>query len=385
MTDVERFDDQRLRPFGTGFAAYRAAVRRQWPLVALVAAAAVAMAIAYAALRSPSYQATATLVAAPVAATNETFLGIDVLRESADGTRTMQTAAAILDTRAAAARAGAALGRTTREVEDNVTVAPEGQTNLIDITATDGSATGAARLANAYVAATLFQRRQRLSQQAAAVIDDVRRQLDLLPSGSNAASVLQARLPQLAAVRTGTDPTLSVGQRAAPPTSHSGTPLPVLVIIAAILGLLAGTGVAVWADSRRKGGTYEELVETYPIPVLAQVPIGGRRGRGASQPHAAEAYRAVLAQLGRRARGVLLVTSAGKDDGSTAVAVGLATAAAESGRRVALLDLDLRHPAVGDALGLADDDRADPSQIGPGAADQSVGGSIITPKKISTA
>lgn len=364
---------------GSSFDAYRGTIRRQWLIVVLVAGAALVAALLWTSISSPDYKATATLLATPLPATNESFIGIDVLRESADETRTMQTAAALLDTRAAADSTAVALGSgwTVQDVQDNVSVKPEGQTNIVGVTATDDSASGAARLANIYVSAALELRRERLREQAATVIDDVRRQLSALPAGSGAAAELQARLPQLAAVRTGTDPTLALGQIASPPDRASGTPVAITILIALLLGLIVGTGVAVWADSsRRRGATEDELLTTYPVPLLAHIPpVRRRSGGGPAEPtpQAAEAYRSVLAQLHRRDRSTLLVTSACNDDGKTQVAVGLAMMAAAAGLRVALVALDLRYPQIGDLLSIPDEARADVAQLDrPGSGEDAL-------------
>lgn len=373
---MERTDDSIIQPSdGTTTGSFWGAVRRQWRVVALVTGLSVAAALLWTVLSSPEYKATATLLAAPLPATNESFVGIDLLRESADGTRTLQTAAALLDTRAAAERTAGKLGGdwTTKDVQDAVSVEPQGQTNIVDVTGTDTSAAGAALLANTYVDAALELRRTRLTQQAGAAADDVRSHLKTLPAGSSAAAELEARLPQLEAVRAGTDPTLGVGQVAAPPDNRSGTPTAVTIVLSALLGLIAGIAIAVWLDSTaRRGATEDELLAAYTIPLLAQVPPG-RKDTGSDRspgpsPAASEAYRSVLTQLRRDERSTLLVTSAGGGEGKSQTAVGLAQVAAASGLNVALIDLDLRRPAVTSLLGMPAESRVDPADLGtPGS------------------
>ena len=154
-------------------------------------------------------------------------------------------------------------------------------------------------------------------------------------------------------------------------------PAALLLIMSLVVGLVVGTGLAVWADStRRRGATHGELLATYPIPLLAHVPrgVGDRALRQANSspleptPPAAEAYRSVLTQLHRRDRSTLLVTSASQDDGKTHVAVGLAMVAAASGLRVALVDFDLRRPSIGDLLDIPADSRVQAAKLGRGAS-----------------
>ncbi len=126
VTYVERHDRTSGPSSESGFEAYRGAVSRQWKLVLIVVVAAVTAAFAWTAIRSSKYESTASLLAAPLPATNETFIGIDVLRESADATRTIQTAAALLDTHEAAERTAKAIGDglTIQDVQDRVAIAP---------------------------------------------------------------------------------------------------------------------------------------------------------------------------------------------------------------------------------------------------------------------
>jgi tyrosine-protein kinase Etk/Wzc len=291
----------------------------------------------------------------------------------------MQTAAARLQTREAALRTASKIGGglTPTDVEQTVSVKPEGQTSIIDVTAKGDSANSAAQLANTYAREALELHRERISRQAEAVIADLRRQIRSLPAGTSAADELQARLPQLLAVESGTDPTLALGQGAVPPVEDSGVPAPLLLILSLIVGFAVGTGVAMWADAtRRRGATHDELMAAYPIPVLANVPIEGRssvfRQRDAlpaePEPDAVEAYRTVLAQVHRREHTTLLITSASQDDGKTRASVGLAIVAAAAGLRVAIIDLDLRRPAIGDLLRLPMNDRAEVADLERGAS-----------------
>lgn len=333
--------------------AYREALARQWRIVAIVAATAVGIALLWIIVSGATYKATASLLAAPLPTTNESFVGIDLLRESADGTRTMQTAAAVLDTRAAAQRTAEKLGGslTTRDVQDNVAVEPQGQTNIIDVTASADTAAGAALLANTFVESALDLRSARLGRQAAEAVADVRARLKALPSGSSAAGELEARLPQLEAVRAGTDPTLGVGQAATPPDDASGTPPILILLLAGVLGLLAGAGMAIWIDgSRRRGATADELVAAHSVPLLAHV-TATRSVSSERLPAArTEAYRSVFAQLHHRDRRTILVTSAAEDDGKSAAVAGLGLIAAASGLRVVIVDLDPRWSGLASLL-----------------------------------
>lgn len=351
---------------------YRAALARQWRIVAIVTVTAVAMALTWTLVSGSTYKATASLLAAPLPATNETFVGIDLLRESADGTRTMQTAAAVLDTRAAAQRTAEKLGGslTTRDVQDNVSVEPQGQTNIVDVTASADSADGAALLANTFVESALELRQARLARQASSAAADVRGRLKALPTGSSAAGELESRLAQLEAVRAGADPTLGIGQAATAPDDASGPPPALVLLLAGALGLLAGVGIAIWADgARRRGATADELVDAHPVPLLAHVAAARSALPGGPPAARTEAYRSVLAQLSRRDRRTILVTSAAEDDGKSTAAAGLALIGAASGLRAVIVDLDPRRSGLASLLGLPDSAGVEPAVLErPGSA-----------------
>ncbi len=83
---------------------YLRAIRSHRMLVILVTLAAIAAAVAWTVLRTPSYSATAEMLVTPVAQEDQTFLGLPVLRDSGDPTRSVQTAANQIHSSAAAVR-----------------------------------------------------------------------------------------------------------------------------------------------------------------------------------------------------------------------------------------------------------------------------------------
>lgn len=109
--------------------------------------------------------------------------------------------------------------------------------------------------------------------------------------------------------------------------------------------------------------TPEELDELYGVPTQGAIAaLGGNNGRSTlitvTEPRspAAEAFRALRTSI--RMASVdgavqrLMVSSAGPGEGKTFVASNLAVAFAQEGRRVLLVDLDLRKPQVHERLGV---------------------------------
>jgi capsular exopolysaccharide synthesis family protein len=148
----------------------------------------------------------------------------------------------------------------------------------------------------------------------------------------------------------------------------------ILLPIGAILGLLLGLGAVVLRDAfDGRVRDQADLEKCLDAPVLTAVPqIKGRSAdpefvfSQAPLSRAAEAYRYLRARLdplltATPDRGtVLLVASAQPREGRTCVATNLATALAQSGATVLLVDADLRRPAIGELFGTGE---------GPGLTD----------------
>src|SRR5918999_1516908 len=82
-----------------GTARYLTALREHWLLIAVLVVIAVAAAAASAFTAEKRYEAETDILVTPVSATDETFLNIDVLRESLDPqSRSVLTAAQLIKT-----------------------------------------------------------------------------------------------------------------------------------------------------------------------------------------------------------------------------------------------------------------------------------------------
>lgn len=164
---------------------------------------------------------------------------------------------------------------------------------------------------------------------------------------------------------------VSVLEAATPPLSPV-SPLPKRDIpLGAMVGLLLGVGMtfarSYWDTSVR---TLDEAESISDVPVLALIP-SVRPALAASTPKdrltGKAANQADLDDLGEAFRGLrtsvlfesmgpvprnLLITSSAPGEGKTFVATNLAISLASLGRRVLLIDADLRRPSVHRAFGL---------------------------------
>ena len=337
---------------------------RAHPFVVL-AIAALAVAVAAVTLREQErqYPATAEVLVSPFDQYDRAVLGLALIRDSGDPARTMQTAAALLESRTAAQRTAEVLGSpwTTEGVLGAVEIQPLGESNVLGVTATASGPGEAMRLADRFTRTALELRRARLGRQIAARIEQLSTRQRRLPEADGTRAELAQDISALEGIRAdGGDPTLSLAQRAAT-AAVTGTPQWLVLVLAGIAGLALGSLGALAAELRnRRLRDEEEVQRTYPLPVLARVPRLPRNLRGSAHvdhdalsPVAREAFRTLRAQLERRSSGStsIMVTSPSVGDGKTTTAAGLSVALARAGYDVVAIDFDLRKPSLAATLG----------------------------------
>lgn len=345
---------------------YLRAIRAHRLLVIVVVLAALAGSVAWLTLRSPDYTATAQLLVTPLPQDDDTFLGVSLIRDSGDPTRTVQTAATQISTPEAATVAARRIGNgySSSSVLDAVEVEPEGETNILAVTATAEGAGLAATVANEFARAALSVRQDELKKQIDGRIAQLRaRQAELQGNTGETAAALTERLNQLESVRNGADPTLQLSKEATVPGSPDGPPPALVMVLALIAGLALGAGAAVLSELlNRRIRDEEEAVALFPLPILARVPVLPRRMRRRSRkpwhmpPQVREAFRTMILQLTRdeEPRRVIMITSASTGDGKTSSAINLAVSLAAAGHSTILMDFDIRKPDVARSLGSAD-------------------------------
>lgn len=353
------------RPAEGALGPYLRAIRAHRLVVGLIILVALGGAIAYLATRSPTYEAKAEILVSPLPQDDTTFLGIQVLRDTpGDPTRVVQTAATLLDSPLAAKFTAQKVGRgyTPAAVRNDVTVQPEGQADILAITAEASDPKVAAALANQFATAALRVRGQTIRQQIQAQILQLQARLKTVAPGDTASkAAIAGNISTLQGANKGTDPSLSLLQPAAVPGSPTGAPAWLVVALALLAGVMLGTGTALLIEMLdRRIRDVDELLSIYPLPVLARVPKLPRRlvkGSAESSPMAMppavrEAFRTLLVQLEQRPgqHRTIMVTSATSRDGKTTSAINLAFALVGAGHRVILIDFDLRKPDVGAAL-----------------------------------
>lgn len=353
----------RLPASDGAFGSYLRAIRAHPFVVVLVTLATILSAVLWLTLRSESYEATAQMLVTPLPQDDQTFLGLQLLRDSGDPTRTVQTAATLVESQQAADRAAQQLGRgwTGEEVLSRIEVEPQGESNVLAVAGTGSSSEEATRVANEFANAAVAIRNEDLASQIEAAIARLTTRLEI--QRGNQTDEQTARLEQLEAVRSEGDPTLALSQPAIEGAAV-GAGKSVVLFLALLAGLALGSVAAILMEmADRRVRTEDELLGLFPLPVLARIPLYGRRqwtpsGNGQPwqmPPGAREGFRTLVAQLegGDSERGkAIMVTSASTGDGKTTSAINLAVSLAAGGESVILFDSDIRKPDVGATIGI---------------------------------
>lgn len=309
---------------------YARVAQAQWHLLLAALVLGLAASAVVTVQTPPSYASDATLFLTTQRASSDSALAYEgslLAEQKADSYVELVTSEQILGEVIAQME----LDRTPRELAQDVSATLLPSTALIAVRVTDRSPEGAQQIATVLV------------DRIGVLVEDLEE-----PEGLGPAA-LQARVVE--------PPTFS---------SEPVSPQPVLnLALGGILGLLAGLGLALlWNAVRRPVRRVDELFEATSAPVLGVVP------RDRSLPASplalvdrpgeptAEAFRRIRARFAmgtpRATARVVAVVSASRGEGRTVTACNLAVALARAGRRVALVDADLRHSAVGSILSTGD-------------------------------
>ncbi|HMQ32298.1 MAG TPA: polysaccharide biosynthesis tyrosine autokinase [Chloroflexaceae bacterium] len=298
-----------------------------WRWLWLIAACAlVAGAVAYAVNvgRAPVYTSSATLlVNAPRVAVYSQYSDTDLRTTE----RLLGTYAELLVSRPVLQEVvttlGLPYGPATLNSLTTVTVTPN--TLLIEVTVRDESPERAAAIANEIVRVLNLREQELLGNQ---IVTTFR---------GDALKVIEPALPR---------------------SMPAGLPLPLMVLYAALVAALVGLGIALLIEHLDETVRGPKMVEEATgLPTLGAI----ARIRGAdparrlvtlSDPASptAEAFRMFIAHLGfveaERPISSILVSSAMPGEGKSTNVANLGVALAQSGKRVVLVDMDLRRPTL---------------------------------------
>jgi polysaccharide biosynthesis transport protein len=372
---------------------YLRVLRRRWLLVALSVLLAVGGSIAYSLLQTPRYVAWAEVLVEPTASDVNSSGTPEVTAEE------MSTQVQVVTSVPVAKLVQKRLGLVALpELTELVTAEPLGTSRIVRITGSATRPAVAAVEANAVATAYLRYRGTQAARQFQDAASDlsarqsaVEDRIDaidqvLLEDPRNRVELeserrgLLTQLGQIASQIASVDQSVvgvggggTILHRAIPPAGPV-SPRPLLNgVLAAVIGLVLGVGLALLRDRFDEVVHDEEAVRRAlgRAPVLGRIPHWDEVGNKSRlvtlmYPHAvaSEAFqslsvnvRFLLAAARRPAHraGVVMTTSAQPEEGKTVTAANLAVAAARVGMRVVLVDADLRRGRAAERFGLGDD------------------------------
>ena len=234
-----------------------------WLAVITFAAAGAAAAAGYGLTAPKHYRATAQLLVSPVSASDTTFTGIDVLRDSG-GKRTAAASAAALvrgPLVADAVRALLGIRRSRDSLLNALNAHVVGSSDVVAVTVEDTSANGAAQIANAFADTLVNQRTATFQSDLAGAVRRYNAQLAAMTKAERAGASgaeLSRRLAVLQTLGGQQDPTLKHAGQATAPTSSVWPDVPKLTGLGAAGGAVLGGLVALLILAfRRLGGRAE--------------------------------------------------------------------------------------------------------------------------------
>ena len=268
------------------------------------------------------------------------------------------------------ARRALAIARVTGLSPDDLlaasTVSVQGNADLLSFTVDDPDPQRAARLAAAYARAFSRFRRELDTENLASAREDLQRSIvQLRREGLTDTALYRDLTSKAQELRT--LELLQTEQKvvSAPQDAELVAPAPMrTAMLGVFLGLALGIGAALlWETLDKRLRDEGEIERTLGLPLLARLPAP-RQHKGREQLAMMENASDAEAEAVRRFRAnvefanldhdanMIMVTSSVSGEGKSVTISNLALALARAGRRVVLVDLDLRKPGVAKLFGL---------------------------------
>lgn len=328
------------------------ALRRSWLAILFFVAVVTAFVVVLSLVLPDKYRSSATIVQSD---TLTSFGSSDVETIK----RRLQTIDSLLDTSVVLGKAASTLPDETVDTIDNaISSSVDPSANIIEVTAESREPNRAAAIANAVATALIETQAAAESQGIASARVKLQTELARLRSSGAPAAEIQAlrdRVSELTIAEATIGSDIRLAERAEP-SEQAFTPRPVRNGVAALFAALFLAIIFFIARDliRPKVTDTRELSQLMGLPVLATVPIAGRRNRrraAMAQAVADEAFQTLQASvryaLGEGEGGrVVLVSSAVEGEGKTTTAIGLAKALARIGQNTLIVCSDFRLPTL---------------------------------------
>jgi len=303
-------------------------LRKNWLIIVVVTLVGIGLAAAFSLTRTPMFTSSATVAVSTQAGGSGTAAELQQGSNFAQARMNTYVGLVKQDIVLAPVIEGLGIETTPAELADSISAAATLNSTLLTITATDPDPDIAAALAN------------------------------------ETATSLAAAVPQIeASVADGESPLrMTTVTPAAPPAEPSSPNVPLNLALGALLGLALGVGIAVLRsvlDTQVR--TPRDVAHVTDAPLIGAISNDPKAKERPLIVHVdplsprAESFRALrtnLQFLDMDGRSSFVMTSSLPAEGKSSTTVNLAIALADAGKKVALLDADLRKPKVAEYLGL---------------------------------
>lgn len=368
--DVERHEAVRLEDY------LRIARQRAW-IIVLAVAVVVGVALYMSLATTPLYSASARLVYQKTDLDTVVSGGYGLYMYDYDKDRSIATAVSAVYNSEAMAQAVKADLQSDQDPDTlmgMISVKTSDGSDLVDISAASTDPDEAAQVANAYARQFIVYRQNSDRATVAAARDVIKAQLDTLTAEelkSDYGYMLQDKYETLRVLEAMQDGNFTLMREAAPPVVPFTPQTKRNIILAVVVGLVLGIGLAFLVEYLDKRIKDEKGLERAAgLPVLAAVPaVGGKwraskKGKRSTDIVGFDGEGAVLLESFRTLRSSLqyfglnegprslLITSGLPQEGKSVIAVNLAISLALSGKRAIVLEADLRKPMVHGYLNL---------------------------------
>lgn len=324
---------------------FAAAVRRRWQPALAVLLLTLVGAVLWSSAQPKSYEATAQILLQPTDAVESTISPGSVSSE-ADAQRDVTTYSQEITVEPVtnAVRSQLGLHTTLPQLVSRIGVSGQETSNLVSITARDSSPEGAARLATAF--ATQYQAYRKLL--ALAQINQALAAAEADPAAKVKGSSVAIRVQQLQAAGASETGGVQIIRPATPPSSPASPRLSRNILLGLIAGLILAIATVFGLEilDRRLLGA-PQFEAAFGAPVLAAIP-GARQVRDQARLPAArrQTYTDLAARLAftsvAKDRRTIMISPASRRESGDGVALALAQALGMLGRRVVLVEADLR-------------------------------------------